>query len=223
MNIYYIIYQTINLINHKIYVGQHVTTNINDDYLGSGDLLRLAVAKYGKQSFKKEILFVFNNEDEMNQKEREIVNEAFIARSDTYNILLGGKGGWRHIHSLAGKVKQQETMIHRYGVTHIFNDPVCRTNNSIRVKENHKNNKYKYIHELPNFDEVRLKGCVAAQSEQAKIKRNDSFSSINHQQGSTNSQFGTRWIHNIELQISKKIKKSDTLPNGWAEGRKLKF
>lgn len=223
MNIYYVIYQTTNLVNNKIYVGQHTTVNLNDDYIGSGELLRLAVAKYGKQSFKKEILFVFDNENDMNQKEREIVNEAFIARSDTYNIMLGGKGGWSHIHTPIGKIKQQETMISRHGVSHIFDDPECRKNNSNRVKENHKNKKYKYIHELSNFNEVRLKGCLAAQSEQASIKRINSFKDINHQQGSKNSQFGTRWIHNVDLQISKKIKKSGKLPDGWMEGRKLRF
>ena len=46
--------------------------------------------------------------------------------------------------------------------------------------------------------------------------------SIN-QTGSGNSQFGTRWIHNVNLKESKKIKITDTLPNGWVEGRKINF
>lgn len=43
------------------------------------------------------------------------------------------------------------------------------------------------------------------------------------QTGKGNSQFGTRWIYNLELQISKKISISEPLPTGWNEGRKLKF
>lgn len=46
--------------------------------------------------------------------------------------------------------------------------------------------------------------------------------SIN-QTGSGNSQFGTRWIHNINLKESKRIKIIDLLPDGWVEGRKIKF
>jgi len=43
------------------------------------------------------------------------------------------------------------------------------------------------------------------------------------QTGRGNSQFGTRWIYNLELEISKKISISEPLPTGWNEGRKLKF
>lgn len=36
-----------------------------------------------------------------------------------------------------------------------------------------------------------------------------------------NSQWGTRWIHNLTTQENKKIKKTIPLPDGWTEGRKL--
>jgi len=35
-----------------------------------------------------------------------------------------------------------------------------------------------------------------------------------------NSQFGTIWIHNLETNQSKKIKRNDIIPNGWLKGRK---
>jgi len=43
------------------------------------------------------------------------------------------------------------------------------------------------------------------------------------QLGNKNSQYNTRWIYNNALQKSKKIPKNDKLPNGWFEGRKLKW
>ena len=40
MQKHYLIYKITNLINNKIYIGQHVTTNVNDDYMGSGDHIK---------------------------------------------------------------------------------------------------------------------------------------------------------------------------------------
>lgn len=43
------------------------------------------------------------------------------------------------------------------------------------------------------------------------------------QTGNKNSQFGTKWIYNNELKISKKIPKSDIIPKGWYLGRVINF
>ncbi len=90
---YYIIYKTTNLINNNIYVGMHRTKDLNDDYLGSGKLLKKAIKKYGVDNFKKEILFIFDKEYVMINKEYELVNEEFCKRKDTYNTATGGSGG----------------------------------------------------------------------------------------------------------------------------------
>ena len=37
--------------------------------------------------------------------------------------------------------------------------------------------------------------------------------------GSGNSQYGTRWICNLELHENKKISKEDDIPEGWVAGR----
>lgn len=95
----YTIYKTTNTSNGKIYIGCHRTENLNDDYIGSGKALKYAISKYGKNSFVKEIMFVFHTEDEMLQKEREIVNEQFIKRTDVYNLKLGGEGSWDYVNA----------------------------------------------------------------------------------------------------------------------------
>ena len=43
------------------------------------------------------------------------------------------------------------------------------------------------------------------------------------QQGKKNSQHNTRWIYNMDLQKSKKLPKGDALPQGWDEGRKIRW
>jgi hypothetical protein len=93
---YYTIYETKNLINSRIYVGYHQCRQLNDDYLGSGKILKEAFEKYGKKNFKKKILYVFPTKEEALLKESEIVNKEFIDREDTYNLKLGGEGGWDH-------------------------------------------------------------------------------------------------------------------------------
>lgn len=90
---YYTIYETINKINNKKYIGKHITEDLDDGYLGSGLYLKNSIKKYGKENFVKKILFVFDNEEEMNNKEKELVNENIISDENYYNISLGGKGG----------------------------------------------------------------------------------------------------------------------------------
>lgn len=50
------IYKTTNLINGKIYIGQHKSKDFDTDYYGSGTLLKSALKKYGKENFKCEVL-----------------------------------------------------------------------------------------------------------------------------------------------------------------------
>lgn len=94
----YTIYKTTNKVNKKIYIGFHITENPEDDYLGSGTALQRAITKYGKEAFEKEVLFVFDNPEDMFAKEAELVTEEFLTRPDVYNIKLGGLGGWDFVN-----------------------------------------------------------------------------------------------------------------------------
>lgn len=86
----YIVYKTTNIINNMIYIGVHKTNNIDDGYLGSGKIFKSALKKYGKESFKKEVLFIFDNIEDAYSKEKELVNEDFIKSKNTYNLVCGG-------------------------------------------------------------------------------------------------------------------------------------
>ena len=75
---YYTVYKTTNQVNGKFYIGTHKTVDLNDDYIGSGKYLKHAIEKHGIENFKKEILFVFDNAEEMFAKEAEIVTVDFL-------------------------------------------------------------------------------------------------------------------------------------------------
>jgi group I intron endonuclease len=89
----YTIYRIINKLNGKIYIGKHQTNDVNDNYMGSGRAIKTAIKRHGSNNFSKEILFVYDSEKEMNDKEKELVTELFISDPDTYNLGIGGEGG----------------------------------------------------------------------------------------------------------------------------------
>lgn len=105
----YIVYKTTNIINDKIYIGVHKTEdpNIDDTYRGCGCSAKnrqicntkgfpVAFRKYGFENFKREILFIYDGDENGRKlaylKEAELVDEDFVAREDTYNLVVGGDG-----------------------------------------------------------------------------------------------------------------------------------
>ena len=67
-----------NLINGKVYVGKHTTSDLDDGYMGSGKLLTKAIAKHGVKNFCKHVLIECSSAEEAFELERQIVDEEFI-------------------------------------------------------------------------------------------------------------------------------------------------
>lgn len=89
---YGIVYMTICLINGRKYIGQHKCKNVNDRYLGSGTILKMAIKKFGAENFVRQTLCVCESEEELNQKEIEYIAKYNATESlDFYNICEGGK------------------------------------------------------------------------------------------------------------------------------------
>ena len=185
--------------------------------MGSGRLIMRAIKKHGKENFKKEILYSYTTESEMNQKERELVTEEFCLRKDTYNLCVGGQGGFSYVNRL--NLNNQNKNVEE--IYKMVSDKLRGRKNpnfSQTLKEKHANGELNHTHfgARSNDHEIRLR----AQSSDARKKRKDTFSKINHQQGSNNSQFGKCWITNGIENL--KISKFDTIPDGWFKGRTLK-
>lgn len=86
----YTVYKTTNLVNGKFYFGVHKTNDPEDGYLGSGYLLLRSIAKYGRQNFKKEVLFSFSNLEQAFDKEVELI--ALHRNENCLNLHKGGSG-----------------------------------------------------------------------------------------------------------------------------------
>ena len=83
------IYLTTCLVNGKIYVGRH-ELNRDKKYIGSGELFKLAVKKYGKENFKRKILRICYSLHELRVWEHVyIVKHKSYIRSIGYNIAKG--------------------------------------------------------------------------------------------------------------------------------------
>lgn len=99
MSHFYILYKIVNKLNNKFYIGVHKTNDINDEYYGSGNLIKAAVQKYGIENFDKKILQIFTNSKEAFAEEKKLVNHALIKNKNCYNIKEGGRGGFDFIRS----------------------------------------------------------------------------------------------------------------------------
>lgn len=87
------IYKITNNVNGKYYIGKHETCKVNDSYFGSGKLLDLAIIKYGKGSFTKDIIEYCTDADHLNCREIFWIKELNSVSPKGYNINTGGKGG----------------------------------------------------------------------------------------------------------------------------------
>ena len=89
------IYKTTNLINGKIYIGKKKSNKfLDNNYLGSGKIIRQAIEKYGKDNFSVELLEKCDSLDALNEKEKYYI-EYYNSQNLTigYNISFGGDGG----------------------------------------------------------------------------------------------------------------------------------
>lgn len=88
------IYETTNLINGRKYIGLSNKEQFDSSYLGSGSILKKAIKKYGRESFKVKPLEYHYNKQSLIDAERRVIKERKANISDEYyNICEGGQWG----------------------------------------------------------------------------------------------------------------------------------
>jgi hypothetical protein len=151
---YNYVYKITCTLNNKVYIGVHRTDNLDDDYMGSGTILKRAINLHGKEHFIKEILQFFDTYKEALEYEASIVTTDFINESTNYNIRTGGYGkcswseDYRRVMSSGRKKKFQEDSEFRLKMLEVARCPVRRVKTGIGIK--------KWIAENPDKHQDRM-------------------------------------------------------------------
>lgn len=88
------IYLTTNLVNGKQYIGKHKSEAFDENYKGSGILIRKAIDKYGIDNFSCEVLCECFSDEKLNEKEIYYIKLYDAVNNENfYNIASGGQGG----------------------------------------------------------------------------------------------------------------------------------
>lgn len=145
----------------------------------------------------------------MNNKERELVNENFVQRKDTYNLNIGGTGSWFACNSTGQNNKVNQ---------HLIAQSKCKLDDEYRKNfcEKISNGLKSFYKEHPNAESGKNNPMFGRNHTKETKKK----LSENHT-GSLNSQFGKMWITNEELKENKRIMKTEEIPVGWKKGRKF--
>lgn len=199
------IYRITNLINKKTYIGQHTVregrTITSDTYWGSGNLIRAARKKYGKENFKKEILVSGEfTKDEINLLEIEYISKERSIGKAEYNISDGGESPF--INAEFAKYAASKTDYSK--VSKSLKD--FHKNNEEFVKE--RAQKIADIKKSKGYS-FKTKGTTGYKFSDESKKRMSEL-----KKGELNGSFGTHWFTNGEINV-----KAKECPPGFRKGR----
>jgi hypothetical protein len=180
---FYTVYKTINLINGRFYIGAHATDDPNDFYMGSGSIIYQAFKKYGYRNFKKEILAIFDNPEDMFNCEIDTIAK-FQGDPLLYNLDKGGKGGFHYL------TQEQEQRLR---------DKIAIKKRSKEGRDLARNNFYKSLERFPNFlDNFRKESRLGFNR---KLKNDPSF----RKRWKENQSKALREFHSANPEFSKNL------------------
>ncbi|HDY88914.1 MAG TPA: hypothetical protein ENH82_12480, partial [bacterium] len=110
------IYKTTNNLNGKIYIGKHHKEFFDENYYGSGNWIKMAVKKYGKDNFSIIPLVSCFDEKNLNDMEIHYIKyfRKLVGRNMMYNISDGGDGNvtFGKKNAMYGKVPYNKGVPH---------------------------------------------------------------------------------------------------------------
>lgn len=219
---YNYVYKLTNLVNGKIYIGVHRTDNLNDGYMGSGNLLAKAKNKYGINNFEKEIIEFFPTYKEALNAERKLVTVEFINEKNNYNLKEGGYGTCKlskEISELRKKMWSDPEFRKRV-VTLDF-----RKRKSDNIKNWIRNNPEKHAEKMEKINKNPEKIAKMAEkhrgmkrSEKAKKNMSDGMKAAYLKNGPKSKGGGMKYIYNPLEKKAKRVEADAEIPDGWIKG-----
>ena len=223
------VYKTTNLVNGKIYVGQHKAQTFTDSYKGSGKYLWRAIEKYGWDNFVVEFIESAESKQELNELEVKWI-EKFDARNQQigYNISKGGETwsyNWkgrpfsdshcRHIsEALKGK---HPTLEQRIKMSNSRKGKKFSEEHKRHMSENFKKN---YTDERRRKLSIAGKGRkMGSMSEEQKIRISNTLKEKLKDNGTTK---GRLWVTNgREKRLIEPKFLNEYLSNGFVKGMRF--
>lgn len=199
--VFYTVYIILNNFDDMYYIGTHITNNLDDRYLGSGTRLNHAKKKHGSKNFRREILKIFDNANDMFDLEEELVDPTDPL---TYNIAKGGKGIFKHVRIVMTQEQLTARAQKALATKKARYTPEQISEWSNRPSEKRKNTK-SFLGKT-HTDEVKAKISEAAS---ARV-------------GEKNGSYKSKWMQHADYEKPKKVKSNDIaqhLLNGWKFGR----
>jgi hypothetical protein len=205
---FHYIYKTICTVTNRYYIGMHSTSNLEDEYLGSGQKLWKSINKFGRDKHIKEILEFLPDRESLKTREREIINISLLLDPMCMNSAFGGQGGFIS----PNQARRGAIAMNKKN----WSDPQFIERAKSRISNISKDLHKRGIIKAPNWTGKN-------HSDETKKKIGLANSKMT---GNKNSQFGKKWIFNPILRENKKINSSDLesfLKEGWILGRRIKI
>lgn len=113
-------------LNNHYYYGKHITSNLKDNYYGSGKIIKIYYKKYKDMGLIKTILNFYNNEEELNKAEKILIEEKKEKLGNLcLNLNEGGHGSFEYINkTLTEEQKYKNAMAGGVANKKRLEDPV---------------------------------------------------------------------------------------------------
>lgn len=212
------IYKIINLVNGKIYVGQH-SSNTNRYYMGSGSELKKAKKEYGTHNFKMEILEEYRGHSRKELSELEI---KWIKKLDAtnpeigYNRLKAGNGGYISREWYDNRIGRKHTEEEKRKISEANKSKITKEESKLKNSEKHKG---KCLSEETRIkmsiahggDGLNLLGGLAKRGTKRKKKGKDIWCSRPVVQLSLNGEFIKLWESYFDAKDFYKIARANRI------------
>lgn len=165
------IYLTTNLVNGKRYVGQHLATEFDTKYKGSGTAMKNAFNKYGWDNFDCKIICWCTTQSQLDACEDNYISLLNTISPNGYNLKRGGSHGKHHKESCKqisesnkGKCRTEETCkkISEAKKGHVVSEETCKKISEGNTNHPKKSKKVlqftlsgEFVREFPSLAEVQ--------------------------------------------------------------------